>query len=99
MRIIISIIALTALAACGGGRPTGAISRACEASDRPGANPALCSCVQGAANATLTGSEQRRAAKFFKDPQKAQDTRQAEGSGAFWSRYKAFADRAEAICR
>ncbi|EYD72276.1 hypothetical protein [Limimaricola hongkongensis] len=99
MRIIISIIALSALAACGSGRPSGPISRACEASDRPGANVALCSCVQGAADATLSGSEQRRAAKFFDDPQRAQDTRQEDGSGAFWSRYKAFANRAEAICR
>ncbi|WP_341213522.1 arginine transporter [uncultured Limimaricola sp.] len=99
MRITFSIIALTALAACGGGQPSGAISRACEASGRPGANASLCSCVQGAADATLSGSEQRRAAKFFKDPQKAQDTRQGDGTSAFWNRYKAFADRAEAICR
>ncbi|MBB3711616.1 hypothetical protein FHS00_001187 [Limimaricola variabilis] len=95
----LGLVALLTLAACGGGRPSGAISRACEASGRPGANAALCSCVQGAADATLSGSEQRRAAKFFKDPQKAQDTRQQDGSGAFWSRYKAFAERAEAICR
>lgn len=99
MRIIISIIALSALAACGSGRPSGPISRACESSERPGANALLCSCVQGAADSTLSGSEQRRAAKFFSDPQRAQDTRQQDGQEAFWRRYRAFADRAEAICR
>ena len=98
MRIKIGLLALLTLAACGGG-PSGPISRACEAGGRPGANQALCSCVQGAADDTLSGREQRRAAKFFKDPQKAQDTRQGDGTAAFWRRYKAFASRAEAVCR
>ncbi|SDE85246.1 arginine transporter [Limimaricola pyoseonensis] len=99
MRIIIGIMALAALAACGGGRPSGPISKACMSSGRSAANINLCSCVQGVADQSLSWGEQRRAAKFFDDPQRAQDTRQENGSEAFWKRYRSFADRAEAICR
>ena len=78
----------------------GAIERACNASDRKNVSRSLCSCIQEAADATLTNSEQRKAAKFFKDPQKAQDTRQANGSSneTFWKRYKNFGAMAEAWC-
>ncbi len=101
MRILIGLISILALTSCGGGRVSGAIGKACMDSGRSAANPALCSCVQRAADSTLTGSDQRRAADFFSDPQKAQDTRQEDGSSneAFWRRYRDFADRAEAICR
>lgn len=89
------------LAACGGGRVTGDVSKACMSAGRQAANPALCSCVQQAANQSLTGAEQRRAAAFFADPQRAQDTRQSGNSGdrAFWTRYRAFTSLAETMCR
>ncbi len=101
MRIIIGLISIVALSSCGGGRVSGDIGRACMDSGRSAANPVLCSCVQATANQTLSGADQRRAAEFFADPQKAQDTRQADGSSneAFWQRYRDFANRAEAICR
>ena len=78
----------------------GAIERACNASDRKSVSRSLCSCIQQAADATLTNSAQRKAAKFFKDPDKAQDTRQANGSSneTFWKRYKNFGATAEAWC-
>jgi hypothetical protein len=78
----------------------GAIERACNASDRNAASRELCSCIQEAADATLNNSEQRRAAKFFSDPDKAQETRQSDSSGdeSFWQRYKSFGQMAEAWC-
>jgi hypothetical protein len=100
--MVLGAAALMLLGACGGsGRGVqGAIGRACLAGDRDAATPALCSCIQGAADQTLTGAEQRRAAGFFSDPQEAQDTRQSDrrGDEAFWDRYQNFVDRARAVC-
>jgi len=101
MRLFGLVMVLLALAACGtGGRVSGDVARACMAGGRQAANPALCSCVQSVANQSLSAAEQRRAASFFEDPQRAQDTRQSSNSGdsAFWHRYRAFADRASAQC-
>ena len=77
----------------------GPIERACMASDR-GGNRALCGCIQQAADMTLTGSDQRRAAKFFKDPEAAHATwiSQTKADDAFWERYKSFGQTAEAYC-
>ena len=77
----------------------GPIERACMASDR-GGNRSLCGCIQQAADATLSGSDQRRAAKFFKDPEDAHATwvSQSAADDAFWDRYKSFGKTAEAYC-
>ncbi|HMS96904.1 MAG TPA: hypothetical protein PKA03_17105 [Tabrizicola sp.] len=77
----------------------GPIQRACMASDR-GGDRALCSCIQQAADMTLSGSDQRRAAKFFKDPEVAHVTwvSQKASDDAFWERYKSFGQTAEATC-
>jgi hypothetical protein len=77
----------------------GPIERACMASDR-GGNRSLCGCIQQAADATLSGSDQRRAAKFFKDPENAHATwvSQSASDDAFWDRYKSFGSTAEAYC-
>ncbi len=99
MRIILALTALVLLAACSGG-VTGEVGRACMDAGRQAANPALCSCVQRAASQTLSPADQRRAARFFADPQRAQDTRQSPRASdrEFWQRYRAFVARAEAIC-
>jgi len=93
---------LLVLAACGGGsgRATGPISEACLSADRARANGALCSCVQLAANRTLSGNDQRRAARFFDDPDRAQETRTSDNPSteAFWRRYREFVETAEASC-
>lgn len=77
----------------------GPIERACMASNR-GASRALCGCIQQAADMTLSGSDQRRAAKFFKDPEAAHATwiSQSRSDDAFWERYKSFGQTAEAYC-
>lgn len=92
--------ALWVLGGCGGG-VSGDIGQACMASGREAASRQLCSCVQGVANQTLSASDQRRASRFFDDPDRAQETRTSDRAGdeAFWLRYRAFADRAEALCR
>ncbi|MFV0384016.1 MAG: hypothetical protein ACK5L9_16405, partial [Paracoccus sp. (in: a-proteobacteria)] len=58
-------------------------------------------CIQQVANQTLSRSDQRRAASFFKEPHKAQEVRMSRTSAdnAFWARYKQFASSAEAYCR
>ena len=77
----------------------GPIERACMASDR-GGNRSLCGCIQQAADMTLSGGDQRRAAKFFKDPEAAHATwvSQTASDDAFWERYKSFGQTAEAYC-
>ncbi len=102
MRGLVTVVAVVVLAGCGGGARgvSGDLAKACIAGGRDAANRALCSCVQQVANQSLNGADQRRAAGFFADPQEAQDTRQSDRSSdeAFWDRYRAFADRAEASC-
>ena len=77
----------------------GPIEKACMASDR-GGDRSLCGCIQQAADMTLSGGDQRRAAKFFKDPEAAHATwiSQSKSDDAFWDRYKSFGQTAEAYC-
>lgn len=77
----------------------GPIESACTRSDRP-ASRALCRCIQAVADQTLTRSDQREAARFFRDPQRAQDARMSKSArdNAFWTRYRAFGTAAEARC-
>ena len=79
----------------------GPIDSACVRSERGARQPNLCSCVQQVANQTLSRSDQRLAASFFRDPHKAQVVRMSkrDADNAFWARYKAFTGAAEAYCR
>jgi len=78
----------------------GPVEGACNRSDRSAANRSLCACVGQVADMTLRGSDQKRAASFFKDPDRAQDVKmsQRDSDDAFWERYKAFGAMAEAYC-
>ncbi|APX90263.1 hypothetical protein BV394_11450 [Brevirhabdus pacifica] len=78
----------------------GPIERACLSGGRKSANRALCGCIQRVADSTLSWSEQRRAAKFFSDPHKAQETRQSSNrkDEQFWRTYKSFGRTAESYC-
>lgn len=101
MQKFVLISAVLALTACGGGgRVSGDVGKACMAADRKAASTTLCSCVQQAANRTLQGSDQKRAAAFFEDPHKAQETRQSNNRSdeAFWLRYKQFSSTATQMC-
>lgn len=79
----------------------GPIDSACVRSDNDRASSRLCGCIQQVADQTLSRSDQRRAAAFFRDPHQAQVVRMSKSSAdnAFWARYKRFAGRAEAYCR
>jgi hypothetical protein len=76
------------------------IERACLNSDRAAATPQLCGCIQRVADQILTRSDQRLAAKFFADPQRAQDIRQSDSESheQFWQRYRAFGSTAANVC-
>ncbi|MEM6728028.1 MAG: arginine transporter [Pseudomonadota bacterium] len=106
----VALLAFIALAACGGRGAdvprgmtlaSGPIADACLSAGRENASQTLCRCVQGVADAELSRRDQSRAAAFFSDPQRAQDTRQSDNPAleAFWDRYRDFADEAERTCR
>ena len=106
-----ALVASLILAGCGGGSSsssynvtrfaTGPIYAACLASDRKARNRALCGCVQASADGALSGGDQRRAARFFRDPQEAHDVKYSQSTrdDAFWDRYESFVGRAERACQ
>ncbi|MEH7827381.1 hypothetical protein [Gemmobacter denitrificans] len=78
----------------------GAVERACLRSDRGASNPAVCGCIQQVADMTLKGGDQRKAAKMMRDPDLAHEVwiSKRDADDAFWERYKAFGQQAEAYC-
>ena len=78
----------------------GPIESACMKSNRNAASRNLCSCIQQVADITLGGGDQRLAATFFKDPDKAQKVRmsQSDKDDAFWARYVTFGEQAKMAC-
>jgi hypothetical protein len=78
----------------------GPIESACNRSDRAAASRSLCACIQQAADMTLDRGDQRRAAKFFNDQEGLQKVKlsDTDRDDAFWRRYSAFSDTAQAMC-
>ena len=76
------------------------IERACLQSNRPAANRSLCTCIGQAAQRTLTGSQMREGARFFTDPQRAQDVRTSNSRRHedMWRAWRNFGQTAEAMC-
>jgi len=112
---VLALVALGTLAACGGRADnistrgafaptqlfaTGPLQRACMSQGRRDATSARCGCVQAVADQQLTGAEQRRGVKAFKDPHKVQEWRQSDraSDNAFWDSWKAFGATAERVC-
>lgn len=95
IRWVLAVI-LTAMAATA---QANTIRNACLTSDR-NPNPRLCSCIQAAADRTLTRTDQKLAARFFADPDRAQEVRMSKRrkDEAFWQRYKAFGAFAASVC-
>lgn len=77
----------------------GTIENACNSSSR-NASRSTCTCIQQVADIQLSGRDQKQAAKFFQNPQLAQDTRQSDNAAKerFWLRYKAFGLSAAEQC-
>ncbi len=103
MRTPLALSICLILVACGGGRSSGAsgeIAQACLAADREAASPALCGCVQQAANQTLAAPDRRRVAGFFGDPEVAHAMRINDSpfAEAFWDRFQNFVETSEAMC-
>ena len=78
----------------------GPIEQACLRSDRQAVNLAACACIEGVAEFTLEPRDQRKVAGFFKDPERAEQARAADGKAdeAFWQRYESFGTQAEVYC-
>lgn len=76
------------------------IERACLQSGRSAANTALCSCIGSAAERTLSSRQMRDGARFFRDPQRAQDVRQSDrrNDEELWRAWRSFGETAEAMC-
>lgn len=79
----------------------GPIEGACLKSNRNAASRHLCSCIQRVADVTLNGGDQRLAASFFKDPERAQKVRMSTSrrDDEFWDRYKVFGEQAAMACQ
>jgi hypothetical protein len=92
-----TLIALAVLTT--GAAQAGTIEKACVQSER-GASRSLCSCIQRVADVKLNRSDQKMAAKFFKDPHLAQETRQSSNRSKekFWLRYKEWGQTAAQSC-
>ena len=75
------------------------IERACNASDRE-ASRALCSCIGDVAGDLLTRAQMREGARWFDDPQRAQDTRQSDRprDEEMWQAWRTFSSAAEQRC-
>lgn len=95
-----AFVLTVALCAATGPVWAGPVERACNASDRQAATRSICACIGQVADQMLTGSDQRRGAKFFRNPDKAQDMRASDSrtSDAFWDRWTAFGEAAESYC-
>lgn len=79
---------------------SGPIASACLVSGRRDASPALCGCVQAAANLTLSPDDQRRSSRYFSEPDLLQEVKVSDSvkNEAFWDRWIAFRDRANSMC-
>lgn len=82
----------------GGAFAGGTLEKACLATGAASGN--LCQCIQHVADVTLTHADQKRAAKFFVNPDRAQTARASDSqtAEAFWNRYSTFASTAETAC-
>ena len=94
-----TLLLTVAIAMAGSTAFAGPIDSACMRGGRT-ADRALCGCIQQVADMVLSKSDQRRAADFFADPEKAQQVRLSDQAADedFWGRYKGFAETAEAYC-
>jgi len=99
MRSILTFMIILTLASCGP-RVTGAVAKACVASDRRAATAQRCSCVQSVAARELSRSDQNRLVSFFEDPEEANDIKinDSRSADAFWERYRAFTSVARQQC-
>jgi len=77
----------------------GPIEQACRKSDRS-ASAQTCSCIQKVANVTLSNADQRKVARFIKEPEKSQDMKRSDTrrDEAFWERFEGFTANVSRQC-
>ncbi|MBF9045357.1 hypothetical protein HKCCE4037_18620 [Rhodobacterales bacterium HKCCE4037] len=92
-------LALVAFLAAPTAAQANPIERACMASDR-NASRALCSCIGDVADAMLSRAQMREGARWFDDPQRAQDVRQSDRASdeEMWRAWGVFSAAAEQHC-
>jgi hypothetical protein len=97
---LMALVACMVMSVSAPAMASGPIQSACLNSGRSQASRQLCGCIQQVADMTLRGSDQRRAASFFRDPERAQKVKMSKSAAddAFWERYSAFGEQAEAFC-
>ncbi|GAB4263060.1 MAG: hypothetical protein Kow0013_09140 [Pararhodobacter sp.] len=100
MRVSLTAAALVLAILAPASSFAGPVESACNASGREQASRQLCRCIDSVARHTLTRSEQRRAARFFRDPDEAQRVRMSgtRADNEFWQNYRAFGREAERVC-
>ena len=99
-RVLQGFMTLLVLAASVPFAAAGPIVQACLRSDRNAVSLAACNCIEGVAEFTLSATDQHKVAGFFKDPERAEKARAADGRAdeAFWDRYESFGTQAELYC-
>jgi len=115
MRAFLLLVVSLGLAACGGSShrdartigatptvafATGPIYSACRASDRDATDRQLCGCIQAVADRELSGSDTRRIAGFFDDPEEAHAVKISDSwrNESFWDLYRAYVSAARQTC-
>lgn len=116
VRCAIALVALLGLIGCGGGSryssakaglrtapvlyATGPIQRACQTQARRAASRARCGCIQAVANRSLSSADQKRGARYFKNPAKLQEVRQSDiaSNERFWKQWKSYGQQAAKLC-
>jgi hypothetical protein len=102
LRSFLPACALAVAAGAAMGLPAAAnpVERACLQSARTAVSPGLCACIGSAADLTLSRGQMRAGARFFDDPQRAQDVRQSDRRRHedLWRAWRNFGETAEAMC-
>lgn len=90
-----------ALSMASGAATAKTIRTACLNSERGRGQAQLCTCIQKVADGTLNDRDQKKAADFFADPERAQRVRTSDRKSdeKFWDRYQVFGSAADALCR
>lgn len=100
MRVLFAFLCFVGVLVSAGDARANPIERACVQSSRGAADPAMCGCIGSAARRTLTAAQMRIGARFFDNPDRAQEIRQSDRRqhAAMWQAWRHFGEVAERMC-